>query len=122
MAGAIFVWFLRQYRESSEDNALLAGLCRWSCGQSTALLPCACVSVQADVCVLPWCAGVYLSKDLMTIAGHSLKANITTLAPLVLPISEQLLFFINLVMRKVCTQRALPLCRARHSSRRPARA
>ena len=47
------------------------------------------------------CAGVYLSKDLMTIAGHSLKANITTLAPLVLPISEQLLFFINLVARKV---------------------
>ncbi len=47
------------------------------------------------------CAGVYLSKDLMTIAGHSLKANITTLAPLVLPISEQLLFFLNLVARKV---------------------
>ena len=46
-------------------------------------------------------AGVYLSKDLMTIAGHSLKANIATLAPLVLPISEQLLFFLNLVARKV---------------------
>ena len=40
----------------------------------------------------------------MTIAGHSLKANITTLAPLVLPISEQLLFFINLVARKVHIQ------------------
>ena len=49
-----------------------------------------------------WCAaGVYLSKDLMAIAGHALKANITTLAPLVLPVSEQLLFFINLVARKV---------------------
>ena len=46
-------------------------------------------------------AGVYLSKDLMAIAGHALKANITTLAPLVLPVSEQLLFFINLVARKV---------------------
>ena len=45
--------------------------------------------------------GVYLSKDLMAIAGHALKANITTLAPLVLPVSEQLLFFINLVARKV---------------------
>ncbi|EIE21149.1 hypothetical protein COCSUDRAFT_48294 [Coccomyxa subellipsoidea C-169] len=29
-------------------------------------------------------AGVYLSKDLMSIAGHALKANITTLGPLVL--------------------------------------
>lgn len=46
--------------------------------------------------------GVHLSKDLMRIAGHALKANITTLGPLVLPISEQLLFFANLVARKVC--------------------
>lgn len=46
-------------------------------------------------------AGVFLSKDLMRIAGHALKANITTLGPLVLPISEQLLFFANLVARKV---------------------
>ena len=35
------------------------------------------------------------------IAGHALKANITTLGPLVLPVSEQLLFLISLVMRKV---------------------
>jgi 3-ketoacyl-CoA synthase len=45
--------------------------------------------------------GVHLSKDLMSIAGHALKANITTLGPLVLPVSEQLLFFVNLVARKV---------------------
>ena len=42
-----------------------------------------------------------LSKNLMAIAGDSLKANITTLGPLVLPISEQLLFFMNLIGRKV---------------------
>ncbi len=53
-------------------------------------------AISGDVC-----AGVYLSKDLMAIAGHALKANITTLAPLVLPVSEQLLFFMNLVARKV---------------------
>ena len=47
--------------------------------------------------------GVHLSKELMAIAGHALKANITTLGPLVLPISEQLIFFGNLVARKVCT-------------------
>lgn len=45
--------------------------------------------------------GVFLSKELMRIAGHALKANITTLGPLVLPISEQLLFFGNLVARKM---------------------
>lgn len=44
--------------------------------------------------------GVYLSKDLMKIAGHALKANITTLGPLVLPLSEQILFFANLVARR----------------------
>ncbi len=52
--------------------------------------------------------GVHLSKELMAIAGHSLKANITTLGPLVLPISEQLLFFINLVARKVFKVKTRP--------------
>ena len=45
--------------------------------------------------------GVHLSKELMAIAGRSLKANITTLAPLVLPLSEQALFLANLAGRKV---------------------
>lgn len=52
--------------------------------------------------------GVLLSKDLMAIAGHSLKANITTLGPMVLPISEQLLFFLNLIARKVHTSAYTP--------------
>lgn len=34
-------------------------------------------------------------------AGDALKANITTLGPLVLPLSEQILFFLVLVGRKV---------------------
>ncbi|XP_074264117.1 3-ketoacyl-CoA synthase 11-like [Silene latifolia] len=45
--------------------------------------------------------GVALSKDLMAVAGEALKANITTLGPLVLPISEQLLFFVSLVGKKI---------------------
>ncbi|CAN1279766.1 3-ketoacyl-CoA synthase 2 [Linum perenne] len=45
--------------------------------------------------------GVSLSKDLMAVAGEALKTNITTLGPLVLPMSEQLLFFATLVARKV---------------------
>ncbi|KAL5558038.1 hypothetical protein UlMin_034249 [Ulmus minor] len=44
--------------------------------------------------------GVSLSKDLMAIAGGALKTNITTLGPLVLPISEQLLFFATLLVKK----------------------
>ncbi|KAK8706637.1 hypothetical protein V6N13_050192 [Hibiscus sabdariffa] len=44
--------------------------------------------------------GVTLSKDLMAIAGGALKTNITTLGPLVLPISEQLLFFVTFVARR----------------------
>eukprot|EP00879_Flechtneria_rotunda_P017594 GHRR01018444.1.p1 GENE.GHRR01018444.1~~GHRR01018444.1.p1 ORF type:complete len:456 (+),score=130.64 GHRR01018444.1:379-1746(+) len=44
--------------------------------------------------------GVKLSKELMAIAGEALKANITTLGPLVLPISEQMLFAANLLVRK----------------------
>merc|ERR1711920_452960 len=45
--------------------------------------------------------GVKLDKTLMAIAGEALKVNITTLGPLVLPISEQVKFFYNLVMRKL---------------------
>lgn len=44
--------------------------------------------------------GVSLSRELMGVAGDALKANITTVGPLVLPLSEQLLFFANLVARK----------------------
>ncbi|KAG2666920.1 hypothetical protein I3843_15G084800 [Carya illinoinensis] len=43
--------------------------------------------------------GLRVSKDLMEIGGDALKTNITTLGPLVLPFSEQLLFFATLVWR-----------------------
>ncbi|KAI3953184.1 hypothetical protein MKX01_042179 [Papaver californicum] len=52
--------------------------------------------------------GVSLSKDLMAIAGGALKTNITTLGPLVLPISEQLLFFSTLVMKKFLNHKVKP--------------
>ncbi|XP_010254814.1 PREDICTED: 3-ketoacyl-CoA synthase 4-like [Nelumbo nucifera] len=45
--------------------------------------------------------GVSLSKDLMAIAGMALKTNITTLGPLVLPISEQVLFVLTLAAKKL---------------------
>ncbi|CAI7890291.1 unnamed protein product [Closterium sp. NIES-53] len=52
--------------------------------------------------------GVSLSRDLMAVAGDALKANITTLGPLVLPLSEQLLFFAVLVGRKVFRMKIKP--------------
>ncbi|KAJ1427462.1 Very-long-chain 3-ketoacyl-CoA synthase [Sesbania bispinosa] len=52
--------------------------------------------------------GVSLSKDLMVIAGGALKTNITTLGPLVLPISEQLLFFVTLVGKKLFNEKVKP--------------
>jgi 3-ketoacyl-CoA synthase len=52
--------------------------------------------------------GVTLSKELMAIAGDALKTNITTLGPLVLPLSEQILFFTVLVARKVFNFKVKP--------------
>jgi 3-ketoacyl-CoA synthase len=51
--------------------------------------------------------GVALSKDLMAVAGEALKTNITTLGPLVLPMSEQILFLASLVGRRVFGLRSL---------------
>ncbi|KAL3500403.1 hypothetical protein ACH5RR_039496 [Cinchona calisaya] len=52
--------------------------------------------------------GVSLSKDLMAVAGDALKTNITTLGPLVLPMSEQLLFFATLVGKKLLKMKIKP--------------
>lgn len=52
--------------------------------------------------------GVSLSKDLMGIASLALKTNITRLGPLVLPVTEQLLFFATLILRKFFKDDAKP--------------
>ncbi|KAF6165773.1 hypothetical protein GIB67_012670 [Kingdonia uniflora] len=52
--------------------------------------------------------GVNLSKDLMAIAGEALKSNITTMGPLVLPASEQLLFLFTLIGRKLINPKWKP--------------
>ncbi|XP_062210393.1 3-ketoacyl-CoA synthase 6-like [Phragmites australis] len=53
-------------------------------------------------------SGISLSKELMAIAGDALKSNITTIGPLVLPMSEQLLFFFRLVGRKLINRNWKP--------------
>ncbi|GAB2284888.1 3-ketoacyl-CoA synthase 11 [Dionaea muscipula] len=65
----------------------------------------ACVTQQEDPVGK---IGVSLSKDLMAVAGEALKTNITTLGPLVLPMSEQLLFFATLVGRKLLKMKLKP--------------
>ncbi|KAL6623065.1 hypothetical protein ACP70R_032944 [Stipagrostis hirtigluma subsp. patula] len=49
--------------------------------------------------------GVSLARELMAVAGDALKTNITTLGPLVLPLSEQLRFLASLVLRRVLRAR-----------------
>ncbi|XP_077242473.1 3-ketoacyl-CoA synthase 6-like [Tasmannia lanceolata] len=52
--------------------------------------------------------GISLSKDLMYVAGDALKRNITTLAPIVLPISEKLRYLFNLLGRKLFKKKWKP--------------
>ncbi|XP_068659462.1 3-ketoacyl-CoA synthase 5-like [Aristolochia californica] len=52
--------------------------------------------------------GISLSKDLTTVAGEALKSNITTLGPLVLPLSEQLLFLFTVLGRKLINPKWKP--------------
>lgn len=65
----------------------------------------ACVTQEEDA---EGKVGVSLSKDLMAVAGDALKTNITTLGPLVLPMSEQLLFFATLIGRKLFKMKLKP--------------
>ncbi|KAG8366610.1 hypothetical protein BUALT_Bualt17G0097700 [Buddleja alternifolia] len=52
--------------------------------------------------------GIKLNIDLMTIAGEALKSNITTMGPLVLPASEQILFALSLIGRKIFNSKLKP--------------
>nr|CAD1826712.1 unnamed protein product [Ananas comosus var. bracteatus] len=52
--------------------------------------------------------GIMLSKDLMAIAGGALKVNITTIGPLVLPLSELILFFLSFAGRKLINPKWRP--------------
>ncbi|XP_010480647.1 PREDICTED: 3-ketoacyl-CoA synthase 1-like [Camelina sativa] len=52
--------------------------------------------------------GVSLARELMSVAGDALKTNITTLGPMVLPLSEQLMFLISLVKRKMFKLKVKP--------------
>lgn len=52
--------------------------------------------------------GINLCIDLMQVAGEALKSNITTIGPLVLPASEQLLFVLTLICRKIFKKNSKP--------------
>ncbi|CAL5438607.1 unnamed protein product [Camellia sinensis] len=65
----------------------------------------ACVTQEEDA---KGRVGVSLSKELMAVAGDALKTNITTMGPLVLPMSEQLLFFATLIGKKLFKMKIKP--------------
>ncbi|KAJ4889203.1 3-ketoacyl-CoA synthase 18 [Raphanus sativus] len=44
--------------------------------------------------------GISLTKDITTVAARTITKNIATLGPLVLPVSEKLLFFISYIRKK----------------------
>jgi 3-ketoacyl-CoA synthase len=46
--------------------------------------------------------GVRLNKDLITVGAKALRMNMTSLGPLVLPLSEQLKFAGNFIVRQAC--------------------
>jgi 3-ketoacyl-CoA synthase len=50
--------------------------------------------------------GLSVSRDLLEVGGHALKTNITTLGPLVLPFSEQLMFFAGVLFRHLFPSKA----------------
>ncbi|XVF33093.1 hypothetical protein REPUB_Repub17cG0138600 [Reevesia pubescens] len=52
--------------------------------------------------------GVSLARELMAVAGDALKTNITTLGPLVLPFTEQFIFFVTLVRKKIFKAKVKP--------------
>ncbi|XAR69566.1 Very-long-chain 3-oxoacyl-CoA synthase [Bertholletia excelsa] len=52
--------------------------------------------------------GLCVSKDVIEVGGHALKANITTLGPLVLPVSEQFHFFTSLIFKNKLSKPYIP--------------
>ncbi|XP_058113230.1 3-ketoacyl-CoA synthase 10-like [Magnolia sinica] len=52
--------------------------------------------------------GLSVNGDLLEVGGEALKTNITTLGPLVLPVSEQLIFFKALLFKKRKTKPYIP--------------
>ncbi|KAF7827820.1 3-ketoacyl-CoA synthase 6 [Senna tora] len=52
--------------------------------------------------------GLLISRDLVDKAGEALKSNITTLGPLVLPLSEKLLIFFTLILTKFFNSKRKP--------------
>ncbi|KAK9074732.1 hypothetical protein SSX86_003050 [Deinandra increscens subsp. villosa] len=94
--GAAAVLLSNKRRESRRAKYKLVHIIRTHKGSDDRAYK--CVYQQEDAQGL---VGINLSKDLMAIAAEALKSNITTMGPLVLPASEQLLFLLTLIGRKI---------------------
>ena len=72
------------------------------CGQALVSTPaCAARSCVMQLDDAEGVLGMKIGRDIMAVAGRALRTNITALAPLVLPASEQLLYAGNVFARKV---------------------
>ncbi|GAA0165501.1 hypothetical protein Leryth_013703 [Lithospermum erythrorhizon] len=94
--GGAAILLSNKRRESSRSKYRLVHVVRTHKGSDDKAYK--CVYEQEDT---ERKVGINLSKDLMVIAGEALKSNITTIGPLVLPASEQLLFLFTLIGRKI---------------------
>ncbi|MFS8033705.1 putative very-long-chain 3-oxoacyl-CoA synthase [Helianthus anomalus] len=94
--GAAAILLSNKRREKSRAKYKLVHVVRTHKGSDDRAYK--CVYEQEDSQGL---VGINLSKDLMAIAAEALKSNITTIGPLVLPASEQLLFLLTLIGRKI---------------------
>uniref|UniRef100_A0A8I6Y942 FAE domain-containing protein n=1 Tax=Hordeum vulgare subsp. vulgare TaxID=112509 RepID=A0A8I6Y942_HORVV len=64
-----------------------------------------CVSYEEDDERIP---GLNLSKDLVHVAGKDLTANITTVGPLILPLSVKIAFLLSFISQKVLNGTSKP--------------
>lgn len=71
-------------------------------------LPAVCLSLLLPC---PLQIGVRLNKDLIAVGARALRHNMTSLGPLVLPLSEQLVFAANYLVRQAC-RHSKPLSQA----------
>ncbi|XP_074373534.1 3-ketoacyl-CoA synthase 5-like [Apium graveolens] len=77
-------------------------------GKERSMLVPNCLFRMGGAAILFSNLGVWLSKELMAVAGEGLKLNLTALGPLVLPAFEKLRYLVNLIARKIASHRWRP--------------
>ncbi|XAR66946.1 Very-long-chain 3-oxoacyl-CoA synthase [Bertholletia excelsa] len=101
--GGAAVLLSNKWTESGRSKYKLQDAVRTHKGADDKCFTCVTQDEDADGKI-----GISLSREVMAVAGDALKTNFTTLGPLVLPMSEQLLFFATLVCKKLFKMKVKP--------------